>query len=294
MEDLVRRTMGPAIVVEVVGTAGLWPTLVDPPQLESALLNLCINARDAMPGGGRLTLETANRWLDGRVARERDLEPGQYVSLCVSDTGTGMTPDVVAKAFDPFFTTKPLGQGTGLGLSMIYGFARQSGGQARIYSEPGQGTMVCLYLPRYQGDAAVAEAVPELTDAPRAERGETVLVVDDEPTVRMLITEVLEELGYAAIEAADGASGLCVLQSDARVDLLVTDVGLPGGMNGRQMADAARVSRPDLKVLFITGYAENAVVGNGHLEPGMHVMTKPFAMEALASRIKDLIEAAWQ
>ncbi len=302
MEELIRRTVGPAVATRVVGAAGLWPTLVDPPQLENALLNLCINARDAMAqpssggnaGGGRLTIETANRWLDRRAARERDLPPGQYVSLCVSDTGVGMTPEVVAKAFDPFFTTKPLGQGTGLGLSMIYGFARQSGGQARIASEAGQGTTVCLYLPRHLGGAEAAEAAPELADAPHAGQGEmiqgeTVLVVDDEPTVRMLVMEVLQELGYAAIEAADGASGLRVLHSNARVDLLVTDVGLPGGMNGRQMADAARVNRPDLRVLFITGYAENAVVGNGHLDHGMHVMTKPFALEALASRIKDLI-----
>ena len=289
LEELIRRTVGPAIGLEMGGAAGLWPTLVDSNQLENAVLNLCINARDAMPDGGQITIETANRWLDQRAAQERDLVPGQYVSVCVSDTGSGMAPEVIAKAFDPFFTTKPLGQGTGLGLSMIYGFARQSGGQARIYSELGEGTMVCLYLPRHLGQVDLEKDAAELAGAPRAEQGETVLVVDDEPTVRMLVTEVLEDLGYAAIEAADGASGLRVLQSDVRVDLLVTDVGLPGGMNGRQMADAGRESRPDLKVLFITGYAENAVVGNGHLERGMHVMIKPFAMEALASRIKELI-----
>jgi PAS domain S-box-containing protein len=292
LEDLVRRTVGPEVEVEVVESVGLWATLVDPNQLENALLNLCINARDAMPEGGRLTIETANRWIDARTARERELDPGQYVSLCVSDTGTGMTPEVIAKAFDPFFTTKPLGLGTGLGLSMIYGFARQSGGHVRIYSEVGEGTNVCVYLPRHFGTAEDAAPEVELSDAPRAQAGETVLVVDDEPTVRMLVVEVLEELGYAAIEAADGAAGLKLLQSDLRVDLLVTDVGLPGGMNGRQMADAARVGRPDLKILFITGYAENAVVGNGHLDPGMHVMTKPFAMEALAGRIKELIVSA--
>jgi PAS domain S-box-containing protein len=289
MVDLIRRTVGPEIKVEVVEAGGLWPTLVDAPQLENALLNLCINARDAMPRGGRITIETANKWLDERAADERDLPPGQYLTLCVTDTGTGMPPYVIAKAFDPFFTTKPIGQGTGLGLSMIYGFVRQSGGQVRIYSEVGQGTTMCLYLPRHYGDAAAPEIQPDLADAPRAEAGETVLVVDDEPTVRMLVTEVLEDLGYAAIEAADGPSGLKVLQSDVRVDLLVTDVGLPGGLNGRQMADAARVSRPNLRVLFITGYAENAVIGDGHLEPGMQVLTKPFAMEALATRIKDLI-----
>jgi signal transduction histidine kinase len=289
MEELVRRTIGPAITLEVVGAAGLWPTLVDPHQLENALLNLAINARDAMPGGGRLTVETANTRLDARVAMTRDMEPGQYVTVSVTDTGTGMTPDVIARAFDPFFTTKPLGQGTGLGLSMIYGFARQSGGQVRIYSEVGQGTTMRLYLPRHVGEAEAAEDMPNLAQAPRAAAGQTVLVVDDEPTIRMLVREVLEDLGYAAVEAADGASGLGILRSDARIDLLVTDVGLPGGMNGRQLADAARTTRPDLKVLFITGYAENAVIGNGHLEPGMHVMTKPFAMEALASRIKELI-----
>ncbi|MBD8545732.1 PAS domain-containing protein [Sphingomonas sp. CFBP 8760] len=290
MEDLIRRTIGPGIELETVAAGGLWSTLVDPNQLENALLNLCINARDAMPDGGRLTIESANRWLDARAARDRDLEPGQYVSLCVSDTGTGMTPEVIAKAFDPFFTTKPLGVGTGLGLSMIYGFTRQSGGQVRIYSEPGEGTMVCLYLPRHRGEADGVEAMPDLADAPRTSEGETVLVVDDEPTVRMLVVEVLEELGYLPIEAADGAAGLKILQSAIPIDLLVTDVGLPGGMNGRQMADAARLVRPGLKTLFITGYAENAVVGNGHLDAGMHVMTKPFAMEALATRIRELIQ----
>ncbi len=291
MEELVRRTVGPAITVEMVAAAGLWTTLVDPHQLENALLNLCINARDAMPDGGRLTVETGNKWLDERAARERELPPGQYVSLCVSDTGTGMAPDVVQRAFDPFFTTKPIGQGTGLGLSMIYGFVRQSGGQARIYSEVGQGTTVCLYLPRHHGAAEDADGPGELAEAPQAGAGETVLVVDDEPTVRMLVTEVLEDLGYSAVEAADGAAGLRILQSNVRVDLLITDVGLPGGMNGRQVADAGRAARPGLKVLFITGYAENAVLSHGHLEPGMHMLTKPFAMEALASRIKELITA---
>lgn len=288
--ELVRRTVGPSVAVEVVGAGGLWPTLVDPSQLENALLNLCINARDAMPDGGRIVIETGNRWLDHRAAKERDLEPGQYISLCVSDNGTGMTPDVIAKAFDPFFTTKPMGEGTGLGLSMIYGFVKQSGGQVRIYSELGDGTMVCLYLPRHLGEAAGPDLVPDLSEAARAKVGETVLVVDDEPTVRMLVTEVLEDLGYAAIEAADAASGLKVLQSDVRIDLLVTDVGLPGGMNGRQMADAALSSRPELKVLFITGYAENAALNHGHLAHGMQVMTKPFALEALATRIRGIIE----
>ncbi len=292
MEDLVRRTVGPSIALESVGTAGLWSVLVDPPQLENALLNLCINARDAMPDGGRITVETHNKWLDERAGRERDMAPGQYVSLCVSDTGTGMPPDVVAKAFDPFFTTKPIGEGTGLGLSMIYGFARQSGGQVRIYSEVGEGTNVCIYLPRHCADEGEVDATESIEERPRAEAGETVLVVDDEPTVRMLVTDVLEDLGYTAIEASDSKAGLKILQSNVRVDLLVSDVGLPGGMNGRQMADAARVQRPDLKVLFITGYAENAVLNNGHLKPGMQVLTKPFVMETLARRIAELIGGA--
>ena len=289
LQELIQRTVGPAVSVESVGFGGLWNTLVDPGQLENALLNLCINARDAMPNGGKMTIETANRLLDEHEARDRDLSPGPYVSLCVSDTGTGMPEDVIARAFDPFFTTKPIGQGTGLGLSMIYGFARQSNGQVRISSEVGTGTTVCLYLPRHLGKEDAVPPLADLSGAPRAIQGETVLVIDDESTVRMLITEVLEDLGYTTIEAVDGAAGLRVLQSDARIDLLVTDVGLPGGMNGRQVADAARVSRPHLKVLFVTGYAETAVLQHGLLDPGMHVMTKPFAMEIFANRVKALI-----
>ncbi|MBD8908072.1 hybrid sensor histidine kinase/response regulator [Methylorubrum zatmanii] len=289
MEELVRRTVGPAIALEVVGLAGLWPSLIDPGQLENALLNLCINARDAMPDGGRITIETANKWIDEAGGRQHDMPPGQYLSVCVTDTGTGMAPDLIDKVFEPFFTTKPTGEGTGLGLSMVYGFARQSGGQVRIYSELGQGTTVCLYLPRHYGEADEDDVARKLAEAGRAGQGETVLIVDDEPSVRMLVTEVLEDLGYTAIEAADSVAGLKVLQSDVRIDLLVTDVGLPGGMNGRQMADAGRERRPELKVLFITGYAENAVLGNGYLRPGMQVLTKPFVLETLASRIESLI-----
>jgi CheY-like chemotaxis protein len=291
LEDLIRRTVGPSIEIEVVSAVGLWPTLVDASQLENALLNLCINARDAIPEGGRVVIETANRWLDDQAARERDLPVGQYLSLCVSDNGAGMTPGVIARAFEPFFTTKPIGQGTGLGLSMIYGFVRQSGGQVRIYSEVGQGTTVCIYLPRHYGEVDRESPVPRFDESPRAEQGETVLVVDDEAAIRMLITEVLEDLGYLAVEAADGPSGLKILQSDLRIDLMITDVGLPGGLNGRQLADAARVARPELKVLFITGYAENAAIGKGYLGRGMQVLTKPFVIEVLASRIRDMIEA---
>ncbi|PBN41431.1 hybrid sensor histidine kinase/response regulator [Sphingobium sp. D43FB] len=290
LEDLIRRTVGPSIEIEVVGSGGLWMTLVDRYQLENALLNLCINARDAMPDGGRLTIETANKWLDNRMARERELPPGQYVSLCVSDTGTGMTPDVIARAFDPFFTTKPLGEGTGLGLSMIYGFVRQSGGQVRIYSEVGEGTTMCLYLPRHMGPVTEIEQELRPTQLDAGGHGETVLVIDDEASVRSLIVDVLTDGGYHVVEAADGPSGLKVLESDLRIDLLITDVGLPGGMNGRQVADAGRVGRPKLKILFITGYAENAIIGNGLLEHDMHVITKPFGIEAIVSKVSEMID----
>jgi PAS domain S-box-containing protein len=290
MEDMVRRTMGPAITVEVVTALGLWNTLVDPHQLENALLNLCLNAHDAMPDGGKLTMETNNKWLDGTESLKRELPAGQYVSLCVSDNGNGMTKEVIAHVFEPFFTTKPIGMGTGLGLSMVYGFALQSGGQAHVYSEVGQGTRVCLYLPRHLGlEADVTEKMPEAIAPPHVGQRETVLVVDDEPAIRMLVSEVLEEIGSTVIEAGDGAAGLAVLQSDTRIDLLITDVGLPGGMNGRQLVDVARLQRSDLKVLFITGYAENAMLSHGHMEPGMHVLTKPFAMAALASRVREII-----
>jgi signal transduction histidine kinase/DNA-binding response OmpR family regulator len=290
MEELVRRTTGPDVVVEVVGGAGLWPVLIDQNQLENALLNLCINARDAMPDGGRLTIETANRWLDGDASAAHDLPPGQYVLLAVTDTGTGMSKDVIDRIFEPFFTTKPLGQGTGLGLSMIYGFVRQSDGQIRVHSAPGHGTTMSLYLPRYGGEAPHGESAR--ADRPGLEGGfgETVLVIDDDPTVRLLMVDLLQDTGYRVLEAPDGPAGLKILRGETRIDLLLTDVGLPGGMNGRQVADAARVMRPRLLVLFITGYAENAVIGHGQLEPGMQVITKPFAMDALATKVREMID----
>lgn len=292
MVDLIQRTTGPAIAFQFIGATGLWKTVVDPHQLENALLNLCINARDAMPDGGRLTVETANRWLDQRSAMGRDLAPGQYVSLSVSDNGTGMSPEVISRAFDPFYTTKRLGEGTGLGLSMVYGFARQSGGQTRICSEEGKGTTVSVDLPRHAAGVEAAVDSDENMEAAPASQGESVLVVDDEQTVRMLITDVLEELGYAAIDACDGTAGLQILESKRRIDLLITDVGLPGGMNGRQLADAGLLLRPELKVLFITGYAENAVIGHGHLRAGMHVLTKPFAVDNLANRIAAILRTS--
>jgi len=292
MEELIRRTMGPDIAVEVVKEPAIWTTLVDSNQLENALLNLCINARDAMPDGGRLTVRTDNQAIDGQAARDRDLPPGEYVTLTAMDTGVGMTPEVAARAFDPFFTTKPIGVGTGLGLSMIYGFVRQSGGQARIISAPGTGTTVCLYLPRHAGPAATTEAAALTAEALPSGQGETVLVVDDDAAVRMLVAEVLDEAGYKAFGAANGAEALAVLRSPARLNLLVTDVGLPGGMNGRQVADAARELRPGLRVLFITGYAETAVLSQGQMEPGMHIMTKPFALKDMAARVTAIISGA--
>ncbi|HEY0202607.1 MAG TPA: PAS domain-containing protein, partial [Acetobacteraceae bacterium] len=289
MEDLLRRTLGPGIALEMVRSGGLWGTLCDPNQLESALLNLAINARDAMPEGGRLTIETANAHLDEAYALAQGFEvrPGQYVSISVTDTGVGMDAAVAARIFEPFFTTKPIGQGTGLGLSMLYGFVRQSDGHVRVCSEPGRGTTMRLYLPRHAG-AAVLEGETNAPATP-AGAGETVLVVDDENAVRMLVAEALTDMGYVALEAADGPAGLDILRSVAKVDLLVTDVGLPG-LNGRQLADAARVLRPGLRVLFITGYAGNAAIGNEMLDAGMEILTKPFALEALAAKLRAMMQ----
>ncbi|MCI0756102.1 hybrid sensor histidine kinase/response regulator [Teichococcus vastitatis] len=289
MEELVRRTVGPAVELRMDTADGLWSTWIDGNQLENALLNLCINARDAMPDGGRLTVTTANCQLDRQAAQVPDLPAGRYVVLSVSDTGTGMTPDVMARAFEPFYTTKPEGQGTGLGLSMVYGFVRQSGGQVRISSRPGQGTSICLYLPFHPGQADASETPTDHGKPPPSGAGRTVLVVDDETTVRLLVTEVLHDLGYTILEAGDSEGGLRLLQSDVSIDLLVTDVGLPGGMNGRQMADAARSVRPGLRVLFITGYAPNDDISRIQMEPGMHVLSKPFALEALTTQIASIL-----
>jgi PAS domain S-box-containing protein len=289
MTDLIQRTIGPSIAMEVVCASDLWPTMIDPSQLENALLNLCINARDAMPDGGRLILETANQRLDPRSAAEHGLAPGEYICVGVRDTGTGMSADTVSRAFEPFFTTKPTGEGTGLGLSMVYGFARQSGGEVRIRSAAGRGTTMTLYLPRTV--QRVAAAPSGATALAGHGHGECVLVVEDESSIRALIIEVLEEAGYRTAEAVDGPSALRILQSPTRVDLLVTDVGLPGGMNGRQVADAGRVTRPALKVLFITGYAENATVGNGSLGAGMQILTKPFRLQDLSRRIHAMLQA---
>lgn len=288
MEDLLRRSIGPAIHLEVVEAGGLWTTMVDASQLENALLNLCINARDAMPDGGRLTIETANKWLDQRSSVERGVPPGQYVAMSITDTGTGMPPDVIERIFDPFYTTKPIGMGTGLGLSMVYGFVRQSGGQVRVYSEMGKGTTMSVYLPRFLGEVVPEDVAAALAPAVQGD-GEVVLVVEDEWGIRVTIEEELTDAGYQVLTADSGPAALAILDGAQRIDMLVTDVGLPGGMNGRQIADAARTRRPNMKVLFITGYADNAAVGNGHLEPGMAVLTKPFEIAALSSRIKAML-----
>ncbi|MDX7951656.1 PAS domain S-box protein [Lichenihabitans sp. Uapishka_5] len=288
MDDLVRRTIGERVTFDFALGTDLSPTLCDPHQLENALLNLVINARDAMPDGGCLTITTAEAVLQPSGPElEGGTRPGRYVSLGVSDTGTGMTPDVIARAFDPFFTTKPIGQGTGLGLSMIYGFAKQSDGTVRITSAVGAGTTVTLFLPRFTG--TVVDVGERPSTGPRPGAGETILVVEDDPNVRDLVREILQDLGYQTLEASDGPSGLAMLRSDAHVDLLVTDVGLPG-LNGRQLAEQGRVLRPGLRVLFITGYAENASFGgNGHLDPDMQMITKPFVVEAFASKIKEMV-----
>jgi len=292
MEELFRRTVGPGVRAEITLVDKPWPTLCDPNQLESALLNLVINARDAMPDGGQLMIETTNTVLrDRRGALKeqppQDVPPGDYVCLSVADTGTGMTPEVIARAFDPFFTTKPTGQGTGLGLSMIYGFMHQSGGHVRLRSEVGQGTTVAIYLPRHLGAATVAWDGAAQSRAGAASA--VILVVEDEPDVRMIIVEVLSDLGYTVHEADDARSGLQILRSGTRVDLLLTDVGLPGGMNGRQLADAARQQRPELSVLFVTGYAESVAASDGRMEPGMQVMTKPFSLDALAAKVQGIV-----
>ena len=287
LEDLLRRTIGETIDLDIVASAGLWCTLCDPNQLESALLNLAINARDAMPDGGKLVIATANARIEGIDADTPALLPGDYIRIDVTDTGTGMSPEVAARAFDPFFTTKPIGQGTGLGLSMIYGFARQSNGHVLIDSKQGAGTSVRLYLPRHHGDAAEERATAAVADEHIA-TGETVLVVEDEPVVRGVIVEMLHDQGYRVLEATDGPSGLRMLRLNQRIDLLVTDVGLPG-MNGRQLADQARETRPELKILFITGYAENVAIAKGFLQPGMEMITKPFDLDNLSQRVREMV-----
>jgi signal transduction histidine kinase/ActR/RegA family two-component response regulator len=294
MEELLRRTAGPGVEVESKLASDLWPALCDPNQLENVLLNLVINARDAMPDGGHLLIETVNSVFPDWRAVSQGKPPGkvpagEYMGLFVSDTGVGMSPEVMARAFDPFFTTKPTGQGTGLGLSMIYGFVQQSGGYVLLSSEEGRGTMVSIYLPRHFGMAICQEEIDAAAKPTHAEAVAVVLLVEDELALRMVIVEMLSDLGYMVLEAGNSQSGLQIVESGARIDLLLTDVGLPGGMNGRQLADAARERRPGLKILFLTGYAESVVAGNGGMEQGMEVMSKPFALDKLVAKVKAMI-----
>ncbi|AQY66497.1 ATP-binding protein [Pseudomonas veronii] len=291
MGELLQRSINESIALDMRLSDPLWTAEADPNQLESALLNLVINARDAMPNGGNLTVETSNRHLDSVfTAAYGTLQPGDYVELSVSDSGCGIPESVMGRVFDPFFTTKPIGQGTGLGLSMIYGFARQSGGHVTIHSEVGKGTTVSLFLPRFVGEMVVAEAANPAR-LPFANAGETVLIVEDDPAVRVLVSAVLKELGYAFVEASDANTALPIIESDQRIDLMISDVGLPG-MNGRQLAEIGRQIRPELKVLFITGYAEHAAVRGGFLDPGMQLITKPFTFDLLTAKVREMIRAA--
>jgi CheY-like chemotaxis protein len=292
MSDLLHRTLGETIELETVRAGRLWSAEADANELESALLNLALNARDAMPQGGRLTIETANVDLDrAYAATQTEVIPGQYVSIAVSDTGSGMNEATVSQAFEPFFTTKPVGQGTGLGLSQVYGFVKQSGGHVRIYSEVGQGTTIKIYLPRLLRKEVVGHPLdPQI--APEGSLAETILVTEDDPDVRTYSVEALQELGYRVIEAADGPSSLELLETIPQVDLLFTDVVLPGGMTGAQLAAQAGGRWPNLKVLFTTGYARNAIVHHGRLDPGVQLITKPFTIAELATRVREVLDTA--
>ena len=293
MSDLLHRTLGETIEIETVLAAGVWRTLADANQLESALLNLAVNSRDAMPNGGKLTIETGNAFLDeAYAATSDDVRPGQYAVVAVTDTGTGMSKDVLQKAFEPFFTTKEVGQGTGLGLSQVYGFVKQTGGHVKIYSELGEGTTVKIYLPRLIAAAAAAEEGAPQPAFPTGDARELILLVEDDVDVRTLTAETLRQLGYSVLAAADGPAALAMLDGTPDVRLLFTDIGLPGSMNGRQLADAARRRRPELKVLFTTGYARNAIVHHGRLDPDVQLITKPFSYSELARKIRSVLEAA--
>jgi CheY-like chemotaxis protein/anti-sigma regulatory factor (Ser/Thr protein kinase) len=287
LSDMLARTLGERIEVQTVFAAGLWRVEVDQTQLETAILNLAVNARDAMPDGGKLTIETANAHLDeAYVAAASEVSPGQYVVIAVSDTGHGMSKEVLEHAFEPFYTTKPTGHGTGLGLSQIYGFVKQSGGHVRLYSESGLGTTVKIYLPRMVSDDA---EIPSLPVTVPDGQSEIVLVVEDDANVREYSCEILRELGYTVLEAEDGPAALRQIERAPRVDLLFTDVGLPG-INGRELADEARRRRPGLKVLYTTGYARNAIVHHGRLDPGVQMIPKPFTYAALAAKIRDILD----
>jgi signal transduction histidine kinase/ActR/RegA family two-component response regulator len=294
MTDLLRRTLGEHIAIETVLEGGLWQTRVDANQVENVLLNLAVNARDAMPAGGRMTIETANASLDEAYAASHvEVTAGQYVMLAVTDTGTGMTPEVIEKVFEPFFTTKPLGQGTGLGLSMVYGFVKQSGGHVAIYSEPGQGSTMKVYLPRFvRPDTRPAGENASAPPAHPGGNGETILVVEDDEGVRRSSVEALRDIGYQVLEAGDAMEGVRLIVDRGGIDLLFTDVGLPGGVNGRALADAARSAQPGLRVLFTTGYTRNAILHSGVLDHDVHFIAKPFNLDALAEKIREVLATA--
>jgi CheY-like chemotaxis protein len=288
MADLLRRTLGESIEVETVVAGGLWNTIADPAQVESALLNLALNARDAMANGGRLTVEINNASLDEAYARTaREVTPGQYVMLAVTDTGEGMSDEVRARVFEPFFTTKTDGKGTGLGLSMVYGFVKQSNGHIQVYSEVGQGTTVKIYLPR----SRQAEDVADIAPAPSAEvdKRRTILVVEDEEAVREAALAILDELGYRRLEAGDAVSALALVEGGAEVDLVFTDVVMPGPLRTREFAQRLKELRPALPVLFTSGYTDNAIIHQGRLDEGVHLISKPYAKADLARRIAQLL-----
>ncbi len=295
MWDILSQTLGPSIKMDTTLAHELWQTMCDPNQLKNALLNLIINARDAMPDGGRIQIETSNCVLTDWRGPQTDnisgrVPNGEYVSLLVTDTGGGMPPNVIEHAFDPFFTTKPIGQGTGLGLSMIYGFVQQTGGHVLLRSSEGHGTTVAIYLPRYFGAEADTEVNKAEARSLKAEPGAIVLLVEDEPSMRLVMADILIENGYTVLEADTGQAAMRHVFSPARMDLLVTDVGLPGGMNGRQLADAARQNRADLKVLFVTGYDEHAAIGSGQMEAGMAILTKPFKLESFSAKVQEIMQ----
>jgi PAS domain S-box-containing protein len=289
MDELLRRTLGEHVEIELKLAGDLWPALADSGQVENSLLNLAINARDAMPDGGKLTIETSNVHLDEDYANSNaEVTPGDYVMMTVTDTGTGMPPDVLAHVFEPFFTTKEVGKGTGLGLSMIYGFAKQSGGHAKVYSEVGHGTTVRLYLPRLTNESLRSDSTA--VAPPRKGGGETILVVEDNPDVRRLVLRQLRDLGYEVIEAANGPQALKILDDSATIDLLFTDVVMPGGMTGRQLAEAAKTRRPNLKTLFTSGYTEDSILRLGKLDPGVRLLSKPYRKHELATRIREALD----
>jgi PAS domain S-box-containing protein len=289
--ELLRQTLGESISLEAVLSGGLWPTFIDANQLESALINLAVNARDAMPSGGQLTIETANAYLDDAyvAALTEPVTPGQYVQVAVTDSGVGMDAATAEKAFEPFFTTKPTGKGTGLGLSQVYGFVRQSSGHIKIYSEVGVGTTVKLYLPRYVGSEQQLPVRPG-SDAPLAIGAECILIVEDDDALRAYATEILRELGYQVMEANGSATALEILEQHPGIDLLFTDIIMPGGVNGRQLADQAVSRQPGLKVLFTTGYSRNAIVHNGRLDPGVSLIGKPYSFEQLAAKVRACLD----